>query len=100
MGEFLKDKYFILIRMILMILFCIYGVSMTIDTELGTGVSVEILLLVLSFISFMAVKEQVGKEKQFIFLIGAAVSLILILRFGGMAFILLVYFFIYEIIRF
>ena len=98
MGEFLKDKYFILIRMILMILFCIYGVSMTIDTELGTGVSVEILLLVLSFISFMAVKEQVGKEKQFIFLIGAAVSLILILRFGGMAFILLVYFFIYEVL--
>ncbi len=49
MGEFLKDNYFTLVRIILMIKFSLYGIMFMGDIMTRTGVSVqaEIVTIVL-----------------------------------------------------
>ncbi len=96
MGEFIKDKYYILVRMILMLLFCIYGVVSYAENYHETGVSFKILLLVLFFIALMAIKEQLGKRYQIVILIAAAILLVFLIRIGGWEFILLGFYLIYE----
>ena len=46
MGEFLKETYFTIVRIILVITFSIYGVLGINEGTRKTGVSIEILLLV------------------------------------------------------
>ena len=54
MSEHIRDKYFLLIKLVLLIVFSIYGIINTADK---TGVSVKILLLVSFYIGAIAVKE-------------------------------------------
>lgn len=98
MGEFLKDNYFTLVRVILMITFSIYGIMFMGDKQTGTGVSVQVLLLVSFYITAMAIKEIVGKKWRFFFYFVAAVLLCALYRVGGSGYILLVYFMIYELL--
>ena len=100
MGEFLKEKYFILVRVIMMLVLSVYAVMTTADDVTQTGVSIRILLLVSFFLSFMALKELVNRKKQLFFLIGAAVILCFLIKLGGSGFILLGYFFIYELLMY
>ena len=100
MGEFLKDKYFILVRVIMMLVLTAYGIITTTENITQTGVSFKVLLLVSFFISFMALRELVDRKKQIFFLVGAAVALGFLIKVGGSGFILLGYFFIYELLMF
>ena len=98
MGEFLKDNYFTLVSVILMITFSVYGIMFMGDNQTGTGVSVQVLLLVSFYITAMAVKEIVGNKWRFFFYFVAAVLLCALYRVGGSGYILLVYFMIYELL--
>ncbi|MCR5767756.1 MAG: hypothetical protein K6G45_04615 [Lachnospiraceae bacterium] len=99
MGEFLKERYFILVRVILLIAFGLYGIMTAVTDLTGreeTGVSVKILLLVSFFISFMALKEFGGKRIRIAFLAGSAIVLFLLVKTGGPGFMLLGYYLGYE----
>lgn len=100
MGSFLnekilKEKYFLIARIIIMLLFCMYGVS---GIEQKTGVSVQILLLVSLYISSICLKEFVEGKKAFFFIGVSAILLAGLLYFGGTSFIFLVAFLYYEIL--
>ena len=73
MGEFLKDNYFTLVRIILMIKFSLYGIMFMGDIMTRTGVSVQVLLLVSFYITVTALKELVEKSWRFFFYFVAAV---------------------------
>lgn len=100
MGSFLnekilKDKYFLIVRIIIMLLFCVYGLF---DIKNDTGVSAEILLLISLFISMICLQEFVDGKKKLIFLVLAAGAFAALLYFGGMSFIFLGAFLYYEIL--
>ncbi|MCR5544391.1 MAG: sensor histidine kinase [Eubacterium sp.] len=100
MGSFLnekilKDKYFLIVRIIIMLLFCVYGLF---DIKNDTGVSAEILLLISLFISMICLQEFVDGKKKLIFLVLAAGTFAALLYFGGMSFIFLGAFLYYEIL--
>lgn len=98
MGEFLKDNYFTLVRIILMITFSLYGIMFMGDIMTRTGVSVQVLLLVSFYITAMALKELMGRSWRLFFYFVAAVLLLALYRVGGSGYILLVYFMIYELL--
>ena len=98
MGSFikesiLKDKYFLISRIIIMLLFCMYGI---VGIERKTGVSFQILLLISLYISAICFKEFVdGRKKLFFIAVGTAVFAAL-LYYGGISFNLLGVFLYYE----
>ena len=100
MGEFLKDKYFILVRLILMFTLGMYGIIEAAKKSNDTGVSLKILLLVSFFVTFMALKELSERKWQILFLVGAAIVTALLIKIGGGSFILLADFLIYELLMF
>ena len=72
MGSFindniLKEKYFLISRIVIMLLIGIYGI---IEMEKTTGVSAEILLLISLYISMICLKEFVEGKKELIFING------------------------------
>ena len=82
-DENLKEKYFIISRIILVLLFSIYGVFKQ------TGVSELILLLVLLFITTMTLKMVFDESKaKLILMIIAIPILIFLIKAGGMGFLL------------
>lgn len=93
MGRFLKSNYYILIRILLMLIFGLYGFMEPAST---TGVSVGILLLVSCYITFMTLKEIPDRNKcPYLFALAAAVTGAL-LYYGGMNFVLLAVFLCFE----
>ena len=85
MDHCLKNNYFTIIRMILMISFCVYAVgSITKEAE----VSVWMLLLVLLYISAVAAKELFEGKARIVFYIVAFVLWGGLMVYGGRAFVL------------
>ena len=54
MGKFLKENYYILVRIILMLAYSMYGLSQNVT---DAGVPLGVLLLVALYISVMTLKE-------------------------------------------
>ena len=96
MGKFLKDS-FIIVRIILMLLFCAYGF---IDKMDETGVPVKVLLLVAFYISVMSLKELVEGKIRLVFFALAAAAFAVLIYIGGFGFILLGCFLYLELISF
>ncbi len=97
MGERIRDNFFIWVRMIIVLIFSVYGVlKMGIDT----GVSIEVLLLISFLITAIAVKELVGRKYRPVFLIVAAALFFVLFYVGGHSFILLGVFCCFEIISY
>ena len=86
MGERVKDNLFITVRVVLMLIFSIYGF---LKMGISTGVSVKVLLLVSFFIAAIAAKEMVGRKVQAICLLIAVALFVALLYFGGKGFVLL-----------
>ena len=85
MDHCLKNSYFTIIRMILMISFCVYAVgSITKEAE----VSVWMLLLVLLYVSAVATKELFEGKARIVFYVAAFVLWGLLMAFFGKGFIL------------
>ncbi|MBO4809384.1 MAG: hypothetical protein J5537_10110 [Lachnospiraceae bacterium] len=95
MGDNLKANYFILVRIILMLAFCFYGLM---DKANDTGVSVRVLLLVSFIIALMALREFAKKERQLFFLIAMAIAIGVLVGLEGSSFVLLLYFIAFELL--
>lgn len=92
MGERLRDNFFIVVRIVIMLVFSLYGFF-----ETSTGVSPLILLLVALYFCMMALKEMfVDKRYKLLFLGLGAAAFAAILLFGGNAYILMGLYLIYE----
>ncbi|MBP5609225.1 MAG: hypothetical protein J6X66_13295, partial [Lachnospiraceae bacterium] len=76
MGRFLKDNYYILIRMILMLIYGVYGLSGNVESA---GVPLRILLLLALYISVMTIKELAEVKLRTVCLAAALVINILLL---------------------
>ena len=100
MGEYLKENYFTIVRIILVITFCIYGVVGIFDESSDTGVSLTILLLVSLFIACMSIKETVSEGKKLVFLIIAVILFAALMVMGGNSFILLGFLLAFELLAF
>ena len=92
-DNILKEKYFLIARIVIMLLFGIYGVVII---EMKTGVSAEILLLVALYISVICLKEFADGKKRLIFLAVAAGVYAALIYFGGIGFSLLGAYLYYE----
>ena len=100
MGSFindniLKEKYFLIARIVIMLLLGLYGID-RIDDK--TGVSAEILLLVALYISVICLKEFTEGKKVLIFIAAAAAAYIALLYFGGISFSFMGVFLYYELL--
>ncbi|MBR5420473.1 MAG: hypothetical protein IK115_04925 [Lachnospiraceae bacterium] len=85
MTHSLRNNYFIIIRMILMISLCVYaGGSVSEEAE----VSVWMLLLTLLYISAVAVKELFEGKAKLVTYIAAFVLWGILMAYGGRAFVL------------
>lgn len=97
MGKFLKENYYILVRIILMLAYSMYGLSQNVT---DAGVPLGVLLLVALYISVMTLKELTeGKRKAF-FLAAALPVIVALIWIGGNGFILLAVFLGFEVIAF
>ncbi len=96
MGRFLKENYFTLVRVVLMLVLCTYGCM---ENVTGAGVSVEMLLLVMCTVSVFLLKETAEQGKRLFFYPALGVLLFFLLKTGSMSFLLLVYFFCIELLR-
>ncbi|MBQ9200361.1 MAG: hypothetical protein IJ141_09310 [Lachnospiraceae bacterium] len=94
MNERLKDNYFVFVRILLMLILCVYGIMNMIQT---TGVSVWILLLVSFYIGAMTVKEIFDGRGRIYLLLVAILFLCLIIYFGKSTFLMLVFFTVLEV---
>ena len=92
MGERLRDNFFTVVRIVIMLVFSLYGFF-----ETSTGVSPLILLLVALYFCAMALKEMFSDKRYKLLFLGlGAVAFIAILVFGGKAYILMGLYLIYE----
>ena len=97
MGKFLKDNYYILVRMVLMLIYSMYGLS---ENMIQAGVPLRLLLLVALYISVMTVKELAEGWKKAALLAAAVIDNILLVVSGGTGFILLACFLGFEILSY
>ena len=100
MGSFLNEKtfkndYFLIVRIIILILFSIYGL---LDINKETGVSAGVLLLISLFIFSVCICEFFDGKKRIFFLLAEILILIILLNTGGISFIFLGAFLYYEIL--
>lgn len=95
MSEQVRDKYFLLIKLVLLIVFSIYGIMNTADK---TGVSVKILLLVSFYIGSIAAKEFMNGYRKVICAAISFIIFLILIYIGGAYFILLGFLSIYEIL--
>ena len=92
MGERLRDNFFTVVRIDIMLVFSLYGFF-----ETSTGVSPLILLLVALYFCAMALKEMFADKRYKLLFLGlGAAAFIAILVFGGNAYILMGLYLIYE----
>ena len=61
MGRFIKENYYILVRIMLMLIYSMYGL---LESAKSTGVSFRVFLLVLFYISLMTFKELADSGKK------------------------------------
>ncbi|MCR4788434.1 MAG: hypothetical protein K5888_07605, partial [Lachnospiraceae bacterium] len=92
MAERLKDNYFTIIRIVLMLIFIAYILGSYGDA----GVSVWVLLLTLLFISVMALKELFEGKIKGVFLAAALLLWVSLMLIGGRVFLLLGVYLGYE----
>ena len=97
MGKFIKDNYYILSRMILMMICGMYGSSENVESA---GVPLRILLLLALYISVMTLKELVEGRRKLIFLATALIINVLLVYVGGSSFLPLACCLGFEIISF
>lgn len=97
MGKFLKENYYILVRMILMLIYGMYGLSGNVESA---GVPLRILLLLALYISVMTVKELTEAKLKLLCLAVSLVINILLIYTGGSSFMPLACFLGFEIIAF
>ena len=97
MGEPLREKYFLAVRMGLLLLLEIYIV---ISKSVLTGASTEVLLLLALFVGTIAGKELVEKHRKLLFLGAATLLFGVIIAVVGKMFLLLGIFLCYEILSF
>ncbi len=86
MGRFIKENYYILVRIMLMLIYSMYGL---LESAKSTGVSFRVFLLVLFYISLMTFKELADGGKKLIFLTAAFIVNVLLIYIGGRGFIIL-----------
>ncbi len=93
--EHLKNNYFVLVRLFLMVTFSIYGIT---EKSRESGVSAWILLLASLFIAVMAFGELLPEEFRFVsVLLGIGVFAVM-MALGEKNFILLGFFSAYELL--
>ncbi len=102
MKERQSDNYFIVIRLVLMLVVSACSLlerfGLGDNISINTGVSVEILLLVSFYLGFMSVKELFeGKLKIILVLISVLIVAALYI-IGGKCFILMIYYSIFEVL--
>ncbi len=97
MGKFLKENYYILVRMLLMLVYGMYGLSGNVGSA---GVPLRILLLLALYISAMTIKELTEGKWKLFFLAGALLINIALFYFGRSCFMPLTCFTCFEIISF
>ncbi|MBP5159179.1 MAG: hypothetical protein ILP10_02655 [Lachnospiraceae bacterium] len=97
MGKFLKENYYILVRMALMLIYSMYGLS---ENVTQTGVPFGLLLLVALYICAMTLKEVFDGMKKLPFLVAALADNVALICVGGNSFVLLACFLGFEIITF
>ncbi len=95
MGKFLKDNYYVLIRIMLVLSYSVYGFM---EMNNKTGVSVRVLLLVSFYITLVTLKELVNKNKRLILFAAAAVVTAALLFYGGNSFLLLAILLCFELL--
>ncbi len=94
MSEKARDHFFVIVRLLIMLVLCTYGLLRTIDKS---GVSIEILLLVSFYIGSMTVKELVSGRIKIVLNIVGIILLFVMLYFGRWAFFLLAFYTVFEI---
>ncbi len=97
MGERLRENFFLIVRIAVMAVLCIYGFSNPAFNEHNTGVSVRVLLLVSLYISVSVLREFIRRNKLLFILVNIALAAALIWT-GGIGFILLFIQLLYEIL--
>jgi signal transduction histidine kinase len=102
MTDHFKDNYFSAVRIVMMLVIsvcCIMaktGMDEIYDPE-GTGVSLQVLLFVSLFIGIVSLKEMLNGKMRLLMLFAAAVLLTVLCVTGGMCFLLLLPFLVYEV---
>ena len=91
--KILKEKYFLVVRIIIVLLFSVYGM---LEINQETGVSEWILLLISLYISMICLKEFTEGKKKLLFLLVAAGAAVGLIGYGGPGFIFLGAFLYYE----
>ena len=94
MSERFRDNYFIIIRVIILLILSVYGL---LSSPYKTGVSVQMLLLVSFYIGVMTFKELTKNKLKILLSIIGIILYSLILYIGGMSFFLLGFFTVYEV---
>ena len=93
MSKRFRENYFIIVRLILNLMLCLYGF---LDTNSKAGVSFKVLLLVAVYISLLSLKEHFDDDKRVYFIVGAALMYIGLLKADALGFIFLGYIIYYE----
>ena len=93
--ERLKNNYFVLVRLFLMVTFSIYGIT---EGTRESGVSAWILLLASLYIAVMAFGELVPEKYRFVCVLLGIVVFAVMMLLGEKSFILLGFFSAYELL--
>lgn len=99
MGDQLKENYFTIVRIVMMLAFSVYGMIELQDGG-NAGVSVRVLLLVSLFFSVMALKEMAEKKVKLFLNATAAALFIALMYIGGKGFIMLGCLLVYDVLMY
>lgn len=97
MGERFREQYFVLLRIVLLLILEIYIV---LSQSVLTGASVKVLLILALFVGITAGKELVERRFQILFLGAAGILLFFIIFTLGSSFTLLGIFWCYEVFEY
>lgn len=97
MQERFREQYFVLLRIVLLLMLIIYIV---LSQSMLTGASVKVLLLLALFVGFIAGKELVERQYQILFLGAAGILFFVIMLVMGRTFAMLGVFVCYEILAY
>lgn len=97
MGERFREQYFVLLRIVLLLILEIYIV---LSQSVLTGASVKVLLILALFVGITAGKELVERRFQILFLGAAGILLFFIIFTLGSSFTLLGIFLCYEVLEY
>ena len=97
MGERFREQYFVLLRIVLLLILEIYIVF---SQSVLTGASAKVLLILALFVGVIAGKELVKHRIQILFLGAAGILLFVIIFMLGTTFTLLGIYFCYEVLTY